>query len=354
MDPALKHPPAVLEWFVRTLIPPAAREAVSGDLWERYVTPRQYFIEGVLLMPYLVASQIRRTSSFAVLALQAFALFACLGGFAIDAPGNIVANWSRAAIPTIAALFVLLLREAYRGRSQGPLLGGIIDASAAAIAVVLTEAALAGLAAAHQIGPGWVLTRPLMILGSLAVPTVGILRIGSGLDVPPRFADGASPDDLVSEYARFARGVRWRNLAEILACLFVIAVGAFFVSRYSIWVAPATWTMLAIWLTLTIYLALRGWARPQPGSPGALRTQYQSELKRQHSLRRVMWWWWFVPLFAGLGTNLIGPGYLNNQPLRLALGCAAMLGLAFSIGKLIHDRGTRTRQEISALEGLAE
>lgn len=342
MDGPMKGPPAALERLVRILIPPAAREAVSGDLWERYVSPLQYLIEGVQIMPYVVASQIRRTSSFAVLALQAFALFACLGGFAIDSPTYAVPNWARAAVPTIVALLLLILRDAYRAPSRRPLLSGVVDAAAAAVAVIATEFALTWLIAAHQLEAGWVLTRPLMVLGTLAVPTVGILRIGSGLDAPPTFVG-----DLASDYARFERGVRWRNLAEIVACLFVIAVGAFFLSRYSIWVAPAGWTMLGIWLALTIYLALRGWARPL--SVTDPRAQYQNELRRQHSLRRVMWWWWFVPLFVGLGTNLIGPGFLNNQPLRLGLGCAAVLGLAYSIGKLVYDRGSRTRQQIAAL-----
>lgn len=342
-----------MTWLVQALIPPAAREEVIGDLWESYSSPLRYLSEGIGIMPYAVASQVRRTSVAAVLALQGFALYACLGGFSVDMPGASVPNWARAALPTAAALLALVLRDAYRGPSQRPLWSGIVDAVTAAIGVVLVEAVLMGLVTMHLLDQGWFLPPAFMILGSLAVPTVCLLRIASGLDKRSRLAVGdVGAGDLAGEYKKFQRGVGWRNLAEIGACLTVIAISAYFLLRFHPWVAPAGWTMLSIWLTLTAYLALWGWARRMPSDSGQLAAVYQRELRRQHALRRVMWWWWFVPLFVGLGTNFIAPGIAKNQPIHLALGTVAATALAFCIAKLIADRGRVVRAEVTALNTL--
>ena len=346
-----RKPPALIDWLVTTLIPPAQREAVIGDLWERYSSPMRFLLEGVQVMPHVVASQIRRTSSFAVLALQGFALFACLGGFIPDLAGAAVPHWARAAVPTAAALLGLLLLGAYRTPSQRPLLSGALDATVAAVATILAEAALTALTAAHMVGPGWLYLQQGIVMGVTALPVLLILRVASGVDSQSRLTDG-DVSDLADDYARFERGVRWRNVAEISACLAIILVSVSFLLRYNPPIAPIAWATQAVFAAITLYLAIRGWARPMPSGASQLRTQYQGELARQHRLRRVMWWWWFAPLFAGLGLNLIAPGISQNQPLRIALGSAAALALAFCIAKLLSDRGRRVRQEIGALEAM--
>src|SRR5258705_13170497 len=97
------RPPALIDWTVRLLIPPASREAVLGDLWERYSSPIQFVTEALRILPYLIASQMRRNSNIPLLGIAGFSLFVGFGGFQnaapIDAP-----RWARAAIPTIAAL----------------------------------------------------------------------------------------------------------------------------------------------------------------------------------------------------------------------------------------------------------
>lgn len=349
MESPLKQPPAALDLLVRLLIPPAAREAVIGDLWERYSTPLQFFSEGVQVMPYVVASQIRRTSSIAVLALQAFALFACLGGFIPDLAGAAVPHWARAAAPTLAALLALVLRDAYRTRR--PVLSGVLDAVTAAVALALVEAASIWLTTAHLIAPGWVFLQQGIVMGAVALPVIAILRIASGADASSRLAEG-EVSDIESDYAAFARAVRWRNLAEIAVCLAIILGSVSFLLLYHPPIAPVAWATQAVFAALTLYLAVRGWARPLPAAGGQLRTQYQRELARQHRLRRVMWWWWFTPLFLGLGLNLIAPGIAKNEPVRIVLGGLAAVALAYCIAKLVGDRGRRVRQEIGALEAM--
>ena len=75
------RPPAVMERVARLLIPPAAREEVVGDLWERYRSPLRYASEALSVMPFLVASQIRRNTNVPALAIAAFVFFVfCFGG----------------------------------------------------------------------------------------------------------------------------------------------------------------------------------------------------------------------------------------------------------------------------------
>jgi hypothetical protein len=351
VESPLKKPPAVLVWLIRLLIPPAAREAVIGDLWERYSTPLRFFSEGVQVMPYVVASQIRRTSSVAVLALQAFALFACLGGFIPDLAGAAVPHWARAAVPTAVALLALVLRDAYRSPARRPVLSGVLDAVTTAIALGLVEAAFIWLTGAHIVASGWIFLQQGIVMGAVALPVVAILRIASGADASSRLAEG-EVSDLESDYTRFARAVRWRNLAEIATCLAIIAGSVSFLLLYHPPIAPAAWATQAVFAALVLYLAVRGWARPLSAAGGQLRAQYQSELARQHRLRRVMWWWWFTPLFLGLGLNLIAPGIAKNEPVRLVLGGLAAVALAYCIAKLVGDRGRRVQQEIGALQAM--
>jgi hypothetical protein len=56
------RPPEVIERLAGLLIPPACREAVLGDLSERYSSPKQYLKAALRTVPWVIASQIRRTS----------------------------------------------------------------------------------------------------------------------------------------------------------------------------------------------------------------------------------------------------------------------------------------------------
>jgi len=73
------RPPVLIDAVVRALIPPACREHVIGDLWERYRSPRQFVLDAVRTIPFVVASQIRRTSTLAGIVIHTFILFVSLG-----------------------------------------------------------------------------------------------------------------------------------------------------------------------------------------------------------------------------------------------------------------------------------
>ena len=73
------RPPVLIDAVVRALIPPACREHVIGDLWERYRSPWQFVLDAAGTIPFVVASQIRRTSTLAGVIIHAFVLFVSLG-----------------------------------------------------------------------------------------------------------------------------------------------------------------------------------------------------------------------------------------------------------------------------------
>lgn len=60
-------PPKTAERIVGFLIPPASREEVLGDLYERCTSSGQYILDALLVLPRVILSRIRRTTDAQVL-----------------------------------------------------------------------------------------------------------------------------------------------------------------------------------------------------------------------------------------------------------------------------------------------
>jgi hypothetical protein len=360
MEPDLRkgRPPAPLSRLFGLLIPPPAREAVLGDLEERYRSPIQYASEGIGIMPHLLASSARRTSSIAIVGLQTFVLIACLGVTLPDLPGPALPAWVQGGIPVAAALAALVLRAVYRG-DETPVRSGFLDAVAAAAAMLLSQAVLAALVAAGVVAPGWLLPAGLYMLGFFALPALCIIGAADGRDRGAGRA-GASPDQaadaVVQDYLRFEQRVRARNRAEMIALGLIVALSAGILLRFNPPLASVAWPFLAAFAAVLGFLAVRGWARPIPSGAGLepVRTHYRSELARQNGLRGFMWWLWFGPIFVGLVANLILFGIRMDPPLRIASGSAALLVLAGLIVMANRDRTRAVRERIAALSASAE
>jgi hypothetical protein len=348
------RPPVLTERIVRFLTPPAAREGVVGDLTERYRSPVHYVWDATTTLPFVVLSQIRRSSSLPVLGLQAFILFACLGGFVVDVTGPPM--WAIAAIPTAAAFTGLVLRDAYRGTDRRSIRRATFDAATAIVCVAATQATLALLIAMADLDRRWVLTPQIVVLALLAIP---MLRFGLGLDDESRFRatdNGMSMPDLANDYGRFQRRVRGRTIAELAAGVFCMALSAYFLWRFKPVVAPYGWAMLAGHTVAMSCIAIQGWVRPIPAEASFSRSLefYGRELGRLRHMRRYLWWWYFAPLFVGLTTNLIAPGIAASQPARILLGVGSGLLLCLCIAGLNHDRNRRVQERIDALGVIKE
>jgi hypothetical protein len=345
------RPPVLVERVVRFLTPPSAREEVVGDLSERYRSPVQYLGDATVTVPFVIASQIRRSSNLPVLGLQAFILFTCLGGFVAEVAEPPM--WMRAAIPTATGFVGLVLRDAYRTADAHSIRRAVVDGLVAVLCVALSQAILLGLTVSGGLKSGWLLAPQLAILGLLAPPMLSLLRVGLGLDGDAgRTPAGAvSKADLANEYARFQRGVRARNAAELTIGIACIAFTAFFLARFQPAVAPFGWAMLAIHTFAMSWIAIRGWVRRMPVDAGRdrLLLQYQRELTRMRQIRQYLWWWYFVPLFVGLLTNLILPGIGAADPARILPGIGAGLLLGFCIAGLNHDRSRKVREKVDTL-----
>src|SRR6185503_7620798 len=54
-------PSRIAEAVVAILLPPASREEVLGDLYERFRSPSRYAVDALITVPMVVISRIRRT-----------------------------------------------------------------------------------------------------------------------------------------------------------------------------------------------------------------------------------------------------------------------------------------------------
>jgi len=332
------RPPIGTEALIQALLPPTVREEIAGDLRERYRSPTQYLCEALSLLPALWLSQIRRGSSPFMLGLQAFILFACLGGFAIE---NIHPPlWARAAIPSLAALLGLTMRDIYRASDHPTIKSGLGDAAVALACAVLAEFALAISAPEFLLSPG------RDIIGVIALQTLSVLRVGS-------FLEDVQSASLAVDYRQFWQRIRWRNGFEAGFLVLFMPLAAFILARAKPGLVPTLgWMMLCGYLVVLCYLATKGWAKPLPSavSDCQLRVLYQTELARQNRLRQTMWWIWFVPLFVGLTTNFVLRGIQETRPMLVLLGIGLAALLSVCIAGLNRSRGRMVLRRIALLK----
>lgn len=351
-----KQAPVALERLARWLMPPMVRESVVGDLLERYRSPLQFLGETLRVLPFVIVGQFRRSAEAPMLMLQAFILLACLGGFHPRA--GAVPFWAVSGLPAAVAFVVLLMRDVYRTQEQRTTRRAIIDTAVAAGSMAALQAVLWLLAQAGALHPAWVLDKGFMVLGTLSLPVLCVLRVSPALgrdDAGQRPASPAGPvsaEAIAEGYARFARGVRWRNRVEAGACLATASMTAYVVVQTKPWVAPLSWLMFTGFVSIGLYLLLRGAAKAPPptGEVDALRGLYAQELRRQHRLRSFMWWWWLNPLFAGLITNFVMAGARQADATTVLMG----LGFIYLLGHAIHHlNATRGRSVQGRIQALA-
>jgi hypothetical protein len=110
------RPSKPAETVVAFFIPPACREEVLGDLYERYRSPRQYGFDALRTIPLVIVSRMRRTADPQALVIQAFALYSSFLGAAWLTEGALPREqWGflRLAIPAGIAMLGLILEDTY-------------------------------------------------------------------------------------------------------------------------------------------------------------------------------------------------------------------------------------------------
>ncbi len=327
---ALNAPPKWLEKIVLGLIPPCAREAVAGDLWETYVSPRQYAAEALRTVPLVVLSQMRRNLNIPTLLLQTALVCFCLGEAA-----------------ALAALPVLMLRDAYQQAARP------CPRRAMRTAILMASAALAflqimSISTDMIIHSGRPAGTSLLFAGLMLSPLMGLFRTGLILDGDRRVwiaAADPSAEELAASYRAFVLRARWHNILEGVA-LVAVAGFAFFA-------LPAAFaiTLTGLYLLVAFHLLLHGMPRILPVASDfvTLRALFRRELVRRQQLRRFLWWLWFTPVLAALYAQM-APG----KPMLAVFASVAAALLCFLIAAINREYGGRVQEQIGLLDRMRE
>jgi hypothetical protein len=345
-------PPSFLVVAMHRILPPASREAVLGDLWESCRTPAQFLSQGLGVLPFLILAQVRRRSSWPVLGLQAFVLFACLRGFApLETHPPM---WLRAALPTALAFLALAWHDAYRAVQPALVARRIRSEAAAVLAAIagyeLAVAALGGIGVRDI----WLLRPVELLSAACSLPVLSVLRAGSGLmgaPAPVATIGAGRSRDLSGDYAHFRRAVGRRNRLEVAAMAATLLLAGLIVARAPAAFPARIWLTLAGFLGIGVYLLLKGGAPVlRDGGVDQVRRAFRAEMLRQHRLRSRLVWWWFAPLFMGLGSRFLVPGPTAPTLAQAAAGLVLMTLLASCIDALNRERAALVKARAEGLD----
>jgi hypothetical protein len=165
------NPPKLVETILGSLIPPACREEVLGDWHERYRSPGQYVWDGIRTLPFLIASQVRRSFSIELFLSQACALYIAFGGASlVGGPAYLYERLLSFAVVIGFVLFTLVLVEPYAD-PQGDSPSSVRIVTSALITAYIAQSVL-GLTASELMFPMW-----LMLTGNvISIPLLMIVR----------------------------------------------------------------------------------------------------------------------------------------------------------------------------------
>lgn len=349
MEPERKMeagPPALADAFVRALIPPACREAVIGDLWERYTSPAAFIADAFRVLPFLISSRIRRTTNAPMVALAFLMLFASFGG----SPGL----WLNAVIPALAVLTAFLLRDAYQDLSLSPTRRAIGDGVAAAVCAMATQAVLA------VVRPELLLTRWGVLTGSVTCLALIAGRLaGPGAHTRPSLAAGTalSLEELRGEMRQTERAARVTRRVESAAGLLVIGAGI----AGTVWAPQITakvgFALMAAGAGFVILYMRRHALRPLPMDLGfdASRSALRDALVRGERLLRSVWLWYLLPLMIGPLVLIVGWSATGGRSFRSALGFLGVMVIMTALTwRMNRDAANRLARRIDSLSKTEE
>jgi hypothetical protein len=347
---ALIRPPAWAERLVTMLTPPAAREAVLGDLCETFDTPGQYLREAARTVPFVVLSQMRRSANLPALGLQGFLIFFCLGGFSV---GPFLGM--QAVLPTALVLLALLLRDTYQSlhrQADWHAMGeAIVMVIAMLVCSLLLTYDMSFVANFREDDLRWL---RFGFMAPFLFPLLCLFRTGLIVEGDRRdvFADGLSEDAVLADYRRFARRVRWQGRLEGVGLAAATALVLAFREALHLPDPVLLSGLLGLYALTALYIWVDGGARPLPPRQDflSLRALYQQEMTRQLHLRRFLLWLWCAPLILALHGELIAGGFAVHRPILVVGGTVAGLVLCFCIGALNREHGGRVREKADLLE----
>ena len=350
--PELRSPPERLERLVQALIPPAAREAVAGDLRELYQSSPQYISMAARTIPFVLISHIRRNANPPVLAIQGFFLFCCIMAVSLVPEGPL----GRALAVALSALFLIgmLLADAYQGADPPSPKRAIIETilvTASVVMFVLHE--IFALRAAHRLADSefglfmWALV-------PFAMPVLAGLRALMILARERReqlLGERMDPSELKAQYRHFQAQTRLRNWIQSLLLLGSAAGFACLCATYPVPAAALAWSLVSIYAVVGAYLLVNGAA---PGLPDkadflSLRSLFQSELLRQHEIRRLIFWLWPTPLLFAVFAAVTTRPRSDIEPVLMLYALPATVLLCFFVAIINRERNGQIQEKIGIL-----
>ena len=346
MEPEPKmeaRPPALADAIVRALIPPACREAVIGDLWERYRSPARYLADALQALPFLVLSRIRRTTNVPMAGTAFLMLFAAFQ--------RVTQPWLSGVFPALAVLVAFVLRDAYRDVTQTRLRRAMGDGVVIAVSAFASQLILAG------VRPELMLTSLSAMLGaSLCVLLLFMRYATPQIDLNQALAaSGAalSLDELRREIEYVQRSARATRRIETGASVLVIAG-----SLAGVWFAPEPLVRLGLGLIAAGALFVvtymhRHAMRPIPMDVGFSQTRsaFRGELVYGEWLLRRVWLWYLMPLMLGPAVLLIGWVSLRQRPLvAVAVLFAGMTVMTILVHRMNRAAADRLARRIETLD----
>jgi hypothetical protein len=149
-----RAPSKIAEALVGLCLPPACREEVLGDLYERYRGRVTYFGDALSTVPLVIFSRVRRTADGPLVLMEAMLLYlSFLSAARFEDPLFLARPWGlpRLAIPTLMTIAGLMLADAWAAPGKysrwqavrAPLFGiAVALSSQAALAAKSTDLAL--------------------------------------------------------------------------------------------------------------------------------------------------------------------------------------------------------------------
>lgn len=169
-------PPRWLERIVGILTPPACREVVLGDLYERYRSPLRYISDAWYAVPCVVYSRIRRTADAGVLLMDATLVYASFIAAALQFDRDLLygeRGLMKLAIPSLVAVVALMLADAYARPGKPSTLRPVVRAIFGIGLVCFTQSAFA--AAKFSFALPWWIVAAGGAFGIVSIATIGML-----------------------------------------------------------------------------------------------------------------------------------------------------------------------------------
>ena len=330
------HPFETAEAIIGALLPPACREELLGDLHERHTSAGQYVTGALAALPLVIASHIRRNTDIRIFLLTAYATVYSFtaAGFRSERLSLYDDPWAllRIAIPSIAALFALLLRNAWAGREGRTQLASTVDIGIAMTFAYLSQVTLS-IVKPELALPRWCPSQGAFV-GWLFLSMVRAM-------FPPQAACSREPHRPVTQ-----EDMRWKaeefatdiNLQNRRACMIAAVLLAAFTAVFVLASVTRVRIGAALMVAGILYML---WQLRTTGSPAAVEygDRYRAELRRRHDFLCRARFWYLCSVIPGCGLLMMNAGIYP---------CYVFMYI-FLIGELIHRAALSIQRDLEEL-----